>query len=101
MFKKSRLDFAGKDYALGGVVATVLAIASLIILGYAVYTSFVARGEAGVSVGILALVAMVVSVFGFLFGVLSYKEQDKQYGVSFFGTLVNGIIVVALVLFIL
>lgn len=52
-------------------------------------------------VGAYGLLALVLSLFGLIFGLLSYKEQDKRYGISFFGTFINGIIIVMLILFIL
>jgi hypothetical protein len=63
--------------------------------------SFRARGEGSMQVGAYGLLALVLSLFGLIFGLLSYKEQDKRYGVSFFGTFINGIIIVMLILFIL
>lgn len=101
MLKKTRLRFSDKEYTIGGVLSAVLAIMALIILGYSIYLSFMAGGEGSTEVGAYGLLAMVLSFFGIIFGLLSYKEQDKRYGVSFFGTFTNGIILIMLVLFIL
>lgn len=101
MFKKTRLRFSDKEYTIGGVLSSVLAIAAFIILGYSIYLSFVARGEGMTEVGAYGLIAMVLSFFGTILGLLSYKEQNKRYGISFFGTFTNGIILILLVLFIL
>lgn len=101
MLKKTRLRFSDKEYTIGGVLSAVLAIIALIILGYSIYLSFMAGGEGRTEVGAYGLLAMVLSFFGIIFGLLSYKEQDKRYGVSFFGTFTNGIILILLVLFIL
>lgn len=101
MFKKTRLRFSDKEYTIGGVLSSVLAIIALAVLGYSIYLSFMARGEGMTEVGAYGLLAMVLSFFGVVFGLLSYKEQDKRYGTSFFGTFTNGIILILLVLFIL
>ncbi|MGN1187422.1 MAG: DUF6142 family protein [Lachnospiraceae bacterium] len=101
MFKKTRLRFSDKEYTIGGVLSSVLAIIALIVLGYSIYLSFMARGEGMTDVGAYGLLALVLSFFGVVFGLLSYKEQDKRYGTSFFGTFTNGIILILLVLFIL
>ena len=79
----------------------MLAVASLLSLGYSIWLSFVARGEGSMQVGAYGLLALVLSFFGLIFGLLSYKEQDKRYGISFFGTFTNGVIIVMLILFIL
>ena len=68
---------------------------------FRILLSFRARGEGSMQVGAYGLLALVLSLFGLIFGLLSYKEQDKRYGVSFFGTFINGIIIVMLILFIL
>ena len=90
--KKTKLRFSYKEYTIGGVLSSALAVFSLLALGYSILLSFRARGEGSMQVGAL---------FGLIFGLLSYKEQDKRYGVSFFGTFINGIIIVMLILFIL
>ena len=95
--KKTKLRFSYKEYTIGGVLSSALAVFSLLALGYSILLSFRARGEGSMQVGAYGLLALVLS----LFGLISYKEQDKRYGVSFFGTFINGIIIVMLILFIL
>ena len=99
--KKTKLRFSYKEYTIGGVLSSALAVFSLLALGYSILLSFRARGEGSMQVGAYGLLALVLSLFGLIFGLLSYKDQDKRYGVSFFGTFINGIIIVMLILFIL
>ncbi len=101
MLKKTKLSFSNKDYAVGGIVSGVLAVISIVILGYSVYLSFMARGLGGAMIGGLGLLSMLLAFFGFIFGVVSYREEDKHYGFSFFGTLANGLILILLVFFII
>ena len=93
MFKKTRLRFSDKEYTIGGVLSSALAVISFIVFGYSVSLSFRARGEGSQQVGAYGLLALILAVFGLIFGLFSYKEQDKRYGASFFGTFINGIIV--------
>ncbi len=99
--KKTKLRFSYKEYTIGGVLSAALAVISVIVLGYSIMMSFKARGEGSAQVGAYGLVSLVLSFFGVIFGLLSYKEQDKRYGISFFGTFTNGVIIVMLILFIL
>ncbi len=99
--KKTKLRFSYKEYTIGGVLSSALAVISVIVLGYSIMLSFKARGEGSAQVGAYGLVSLVLSLFGVIFGLLSYKEQDKRYGISFFGTFTNGVIIVMLILFIL
>ena len=94
--KKTKLRFSYKEYTIGGVLSSALAVFSLLALGYSILLSFRARGEGSMQVGAYGLLALVLSLFGLIFGLLSYKEQDKRYGVSFFGTFINGIIITRL-----
>lgn len=99
--KKTKLRFSYKEYTIGGVLSSALAVISVIVLGYSIMLSFKARGEGSAQVGAYGLLSLVLSLFGVIFGLLSYKEQDKRYGISFFGTFTNGVIIVMLILFIL
>lgn len=101
MFKKNRLSFSNKDYTMGGIVASIFSIIALVILGYSIYLSFSVRGLGGSIIGGLGLLAMLVSLFGFIFGLVSYREKEKNYSFSFFGTFTNGLILVLLVFFII
>ena len=99
--KKTKLRFSYKEYTIGGVLSSMLACISLFVLGHSILLSFNARGEGTMRVGAYGFLSLVLSLFGLVFGILSYKEQDKRYGISFFGTFTNGIIIVLLILFIL
>ena len=99
--KKTKLRFSYKEYTMGGILSSALAIISLLSLGHSIMLSFRARGEGTMQVGAYGLLSLVLSIFGLIIGILSYKEQDKRYGTSFFGTFTNGIIIVMLLLFIL
>lgn len=99
--KKTKLRFSYKEYTMGGVLSSALAVISLFVLGHSIMLSFKARGEGTMQVGAYGLLSLVLSIFGLIIGILSYKEQDKRYGTSFFGTFTNGIIIVMLLLFIL
>ena len=99
--KKTKLRFSYKEYTIGGVLSSALALISILVLGHSILLSFRARGEGTMQVGAYGLLSLVLSVFGLIIGLLSYKEQDKRYGISFLGTFINGIIIVMLILFIL
>ena len=101
MISKSKLRFSKKEYTIGGIISTTLALLAIVVLGYSVHISYSARGMGTEIVGALGMLALIISLFGFIFGVLSYKEQDKHYGASSFGTFTNGLILILLILFIL
>lgn len=101
MFRRRGLRFADKDYSVGGLISLSLGLVSIAAIIYAVSLSFEARGEGSVMVGNLGLIALILSFFGLIFGLLSYREEDKNYKFSFIGSLMCGMVLVVLIFFIL
>ena len=95
--QKSKLKFTDKNHTVGGVLSTIMGIASIVCYVYAVYLSFKSRGEGGAFVGGMALLLMVLSVFGLIIGFLSYREKEKYYLFSFIGTLLCGIMTIFMI----
>ena len=65
--KKTKLRFSYKEYTIGGVLSSALAVFSLLALGYSILLSFRARGEGSMQVGAYGLLALVLSLFGSFF----------------------------------
>ena len=95
---KRKYKFTNKRHSVGGVIATLMAVVSIVLIVIAIVLSFKARGEGGTKVGSAAMAALAFSVFGLATGLLSYRETDRYYSFSFAGSLLNGIITVFLVL---
>ena len=62
-----------------------------------VYISFRAEGYAGLKVGSLGLLSLLISVIGTFIGLLSFKEDDKFYTLSKVGSMLCGILAVFMV----
>lgn len=95
---KHKYKFTNKKHSIGGVISSLMALSAIVLIVLAVVRSFKARGIGGESVGILALLALAFSVFGFITGLLSYRENDRYYTFSFIGSLFNGVILVLLIM---
>ena len=78
----NRYKFSDKSQTLGGVISTLMGIASLCCLVYGVYMSFTKGGAAGLEVGGFGLLALMLSVIGTVMGLLSFKEDNKFYTLS-------------------
>ena len=83
----NKYKFSDKSQALGGLISTAMGILSLLSLSYGVYLSFKAAGEGGLRVGSL----------GILIGLISFKEDNKFYGLSRLGSMMCGIIAVFMI----
>lgn len=93
----NKYKFSDKSQTLGGVISTLMGIASLCCLIYGIYMSFTKGGAAGLEVGGLGLLALMLSVIGTIMGLLSFKEDNKFYTLSKIGSLMCGILTVFLV----
>ncbi|WP_027437317.1 DUF6142 family protein [Lachnospira multipara] len=90
----NKYKFSNKNQTLGGTISTALGILSLASLSYGIYISTLADGNAGLKVGSLALLSLVLSSMGTAIGLLSFRESDKFYTLSKVGSMLCGILTV-------
>ena len=88
----NKYKFSDKSQALGGLISTAMGILSLLSFGYGVYLSFKAAGEGGLRVGSLGILSLILAVIGTVIGLISFKEDNKFYGTSRFGSMLCGVI---------
>lgn len=93
----AKYKFTNKNHAEGGVVSCIMGFFALVVLGAAVYLSYVRAGNAGQIVGNMALASFLLSFFGLVIGLLSYKEQDKYYIYSHIGSTFCGIFTIFMI----
>lgn len=93
----NKYKFSDKSQTLGGVISTTMGILSLLSFGYGVYLSFREAGEGGLRVGSLGMLSLVIAVIGTVIGLISFKEDNKFYGLSRLGSLMCGIISVFMI----
>lgn len=92
----NKYKFSDKSQTLGGTLSTLMGAGSLVCLLYGIYVSFSADGNGGIIVGALGILAFMLSFTGMLLGLMSFKEQDKFYMLSKAGSLLCGIIFIAM-----
>ena len=98
---KYHSKFSNKKHSVGGVMATVMGVGSIVLFVFAVMESYRARGEGGTLVGSLAMLSLAFSFFGLITGLLSYREVDRYTTFSLTGSLICGIMTVLLFMLIL
>ena len=94
MARRYRYAFAKKKEAQKGKLSTGLAIASLILFAAAVLLDFFLKGNLGYIVGGISLFAMLLSVYGFIMGLLSFSETGRNHRTSMIGSISNGMIMI-------
>lgn len=90
--------FSNRKHAVGGIVASGMALISVLLFVLSVILSYKAEGFGGTSVGTVALLSLAFSVFGLIFGLTSYREINKYYTFSAVGSVASGIMVVFLIM---
>lgn len=95
---KHRNKFSDRRHSVGGVISSVMALASLSAFGYAVYRSYLARGEGDTLVGTYGLISLMLAFFGLITGLMSYREPDRYHTFSLIGSVACGIMTVLMVM---
>lgn len=90
----NKYKFSNKSQTVGGVISTLIDLGAAASIAGAVYRSFKKSGEAGMEVGALGLLAIMLSIIGTIIGLISFKEDDKFYTMSWIGSLMGGILTV-------
>ena len=88
----NRYKFSDKNQTLGGGISTFMGIGAIALIAYSISISFKAKGNAGIQIGSIALLAFMLAAVGCVIGLLSFKEEDKFYLLSKIGSMLCGII---------
>lgn len=76
-------------YTKGGRISTVMAVLAVVVFCVAAGISIAERGEAGIVVGVLAFMTLLISLSGFIVGIQSFKEETRFLRYSWIGTISN------------
>lgn len=81
--------FDNKKYTTGGILSLILFVLVAAVLGLEIWVSYRARGEGGILLGAVGFMGLLVSLSGFIIGIMSFQEEDRHYLFSRLGTLLN------------
>lgn len=81
-----------RKYTEGGRKASLIALGDLVFIMLTVAISIVQKGQSGIYVGIMMLLALMVAIGGFVMGINSFKEENKFLRYSYVGTVANAVI---------
>lgn len=104
MVKKRRkaYKFRGLSQSVDGMISSILGMVSLGLTIAEMIITVQMRGAAGGAAGYMGFAALILSVVGFVFAIMSWKDQETEDVSKRIGTLLNGfMIVVSVVLLIL
>lgn len=87
--KKKRKIYTDKKHAVKGIVATILAVAALLVFAAVVYISFKNGGEAEMWIGSMALISILCGVVGLILGLMSFKSENSYKLFAQIGSFLN------------
>ncbi|MBE5926733.1 MAG: hypothetical protein E7270_07205 [Lachnospiraceae bacterium] len=89
--------FTNKRYAKEGIISSILGVLSVVCLITGIFRSFEARGNGDSIVGLLGMGALLMSLTGLIFGIKSFKDEDKFYTFSKLGIFICGFILICMI----
>lgn len=94
MARRYRYSFTKKKEAAKGKLSAGLAAASFLLFVVAVILAYSLNGSLGFIIGGVGLFATLLSVYGFIVGLLGFSEEGKNHRTCIIGSISNGIIMV-------
>ena len=93
---KKNYMFTNKSHPERGIMSTILGILSDGAIGLAVFCSFKAAGATNARLACVLLMALIFSVVGLVFGIVSRLEKERFYFFPNVGIILNSIAVLAI-----
>ena len=94
MARRYRYSFTKKKEAKKGKLSAGLAAASFLLFITAVVMAYLLDDSFGFLVGGVGLFATLLSVYGFIMGLLSFSEEGRSHKTSIIGSISNGLFLI-------
>ncbi len=88
---KKNYIFTNKTISQKAVISVILGVIGVASLIVAVVLTYMRDGQATLEYGGVALLCLIYGCIGLVLGILSKKEPDKYYFLSYLGMVFNGI----------
>ena len=89
---KNRKHIPLYKYSKGGKISSVIALINIFLMILTISISIVKKGNAGIYVGIIMLMILVMAAVGFVVGINSFQEGNKFMRYTYIGTISNAAI---------
>lgn len=92
--KRYKYSFTRKKHSVKGIISTGLAGISIMLFFAASICSLAFHGNGGMYLGAMGLAGMCISVYGFILGLLSFSEKNRDQLFCKTGSVANGMLMV-------
>ena len=83
-----------KKHSPRGILSTVLGGISMLLFLAEVFCAIVFHGNGGLYLGAMGLIAIALSVYGFILGLTSFSDKERDLFYCKAGALGNGVLMV-------
>ena len=84
-----KYKFTNKKHSRGGMISSACGAVAIIFILVAINISFKTRGDGGALVAVLGFLSFLISLYGMVKGLKSFKVEDNFYGFSWLGVILN------------
>ena len=92
--RSDKYKFSIKTHPMDGIISFTMGIVSFIILVLSCYFSWKNRGEVGISIGIIGMLAFFISIVGVVFSFNALQKRDVHLHFPVIGGIVNGVLTI-------
>lgn len=97
MGRKRNYKFTNKNFSLISILSAIWGILSLGSLLVAIVLTFFRQGVASMSYGFTAILALILSVAGFVLGIKARQERERFYLYAYIGIVTNSLTILSLI----
>lgn len=94
MAKKNKYSFVKKKHSGQGIASTFFAGISFGIFCIGAVCALIFHGKGGLYLGAFGLIAIAFSIYGFIIGLKSFSEKNKDQLFCKIGAVGNGVLMV-------
>lgn len=94
--RSGKYKFSDKVHPIEGIVSFGMGIISVVLLGNSIIASEKAQGQGGIWIGFIGILALLVSVIGFILALCSMRKREIHYRFPIMGGTMNGVIMLVL-----
>lgn len=92
--KKNKYSYAKKRHSGQGIASTIFAGISLGIFCISALCALIFHGKGGMYLGAFGLIAIGLSIYGFVIGLKSFSEKNRDQLFCKIGSVGNGVLMV-------
>lgn len=96
--KRKKIQFTDRSHPTLGIISIILGVVAMGSLITLCVQSGNTQGNSGLIIGVLGMLAMIMSIVGFFLAIRCYRRDDIYMVTPTIGSIVNGIMVIVFLL---